>query len=454
MNNFNFNIISVALDLGSSVFKAAAGYKNDNGLVVIATEEEPSGGVKEGFIDNLNDAALHIGRLLKKLENRIANILKEQNCFPEKHTMSIEKVYVNISAGCTQATMSPIERYLGNSEILESTIEEMCEENSRRCQAKNNAKFVFYTSFPSRYLVDGLEAKKPVGMVSEHIKVEFQNIWIRKGLTEKIRECIDRGAHIKNCEFVLSAKSISNIVLTQEEKENGVLLVNFGAQVTSVSVFKDKEMKYLVELPKGSERITDDLCELHIPRDVAKKIKEQSCAVAAWEENENFHETINGTSREFERWVIANIVEKRIEAIFSTVEKAKNQTVWGRNVGLVVLTGGGSNLRFCAQKVQEVLGVNVRLGSIDVFKKRQKQARSLSAVLGFLLENGGHSLRFAEVVEQKIVEDVKTPEEPKKKRRKKNNGIKEIFRQGKMALQHNFIDFMFSEDTSKESDQF
>ncbi len=453
MNNFNFDIISVALDLGSSVFKAAAGYKNEKGLVVIATEEEPSGGVKEGIIVNLNDAALHIGRLLKKLENRITNILKDQECFPEKHTMSIEKVYVNISAGRTQSTMSTIERYLGDSEILESTIDEMCEENNRRCQAQDK-DFVFYAALPSRYLVDGLVAKKPVGMICEHIKVEFQNIWIKKGLTEKIRECIDRGAHIKNCEFVLSAKSISDIVLSQEEKENGVLLVNFGAQVTSVSVFKDKEMKYLVELPKGSERITDDLCELQIPRDIAKKIKEQSCAVAAWEENENFHENINGTSREFERWVIANIVEKRVEALFNSVEKVKNQTVWGKNVGLVVLTGGGSNIRFCAQKVQEVMGVNVRLGSIDLFKKRQKQARYMSAVLGLLMDNNGHSLRFDEIVEQKIVDEPQTTEEPKKKRKKKSSGFKEIVRKGRDAFQHTFIDLIFSEDTSKESDQF
>lgn len=457
MVNFNFDIISVALDLGSSMFKAAAGYKdeNSNKLVVIATEEEPAcGGVKEGVVDNLQDASFHISRLLKKLENRVANIFKQSNCFPEKHTMSIDKVYVNISAGRTQGTMSTIERHLGNSEILQSSIDGMNDENGLRCKAINNPNFAFYTALPSRYLVDGVEVKKPVGMIGEHIVVEYQNIWIKKGLTERVIECLKK-VGVENCEFILSAKSISDIVLSQQEKEDGVVLVNFGDQVTSVSVFKNTEMKYLVELPKGSGRITDDIAELQIPRETAKRIKEQSCAVANWEEQENFHETINGAPREFERWVIANIVEKRMEALFTSVAKAKEQTVWGKNAGLVVLTGGGSNLRFCAQKAQEVLGVNVRLGDPNVFKGRKKQERCMASVFGSLLNNGGHSLRFTEIVEQKPVEETTaTAEEPKEKKKKKKGGFMERLLRKTETLQRDFVNSLFSEDTSKESDKF
>ena len=78
----------------------------------------------------------------------------------------------------------------------------------------------------------------------------------------------------------------------------------------------------------------------------------------------------------------------------------------------------------------------------------------MSAVLGLLMDNNGHSLRFDEIVEQKIVDEPQTTEEPKKKRKKKSSGFKEIVRKGRDAFQHTFIDLIFSEDTSKESDQF
>lgn len=446
MAGFDLSKLSVAIDLGSSVVKGAIGFVGNDGKFVCVTTDkvESQGSITHGNVKNISGAASCVKSLMQLLTNRLSNILKKEQLFPEDHHLSFEKIYVCVSGSYTQGVFKRIERNLPRIEVTEDLIREMREENENFARSEKYGKSLdFLMTIPQRYFLDGFEEEKPVGCICSHLIAEFQNILVQHDLISNVKLCFERAGY-PNIEICFAPLMMANSVLSDQERYEGTALVDFGAETSSVSVFKDGIMKYVFVLHKGSERITDDLKELKIPADSAKIIKHHASAMAGVDDPVFFDLQIYNEKRTFESEMIAQIVGHRMDKILQQVDEIIQLTPAGRAINQIVLVGGGSNLKYMREKVEEYTGVPTRMGSfIDL--KESRQILPFTAVLGTLYNANGCSVSFVKN-EVKVEEPVVTPTaKPAKKNGRLTDRLK-----NKMG---SFMENMFSDPSANENDR-
>lgn len=441
MANFDFSKLSIAVDLGGSKIKGVIGFVNESGkFVCLTSEQEKSAGISHGYVKNISEAAGGVKSLMTKLTNRLTNLLKKENLFPEGCRLSIEKVYVSISAAYTQGVFKKIERNLPHLEVTEDIINDIQKENDDYSRtAYTSYDKDFFMAIPQSYELDGCVEHNPVGCVCNHLAVVFQNIVIRKDLLTNIKTCFERAGY-PNVEFRLAPIAMSNAVLTTQEKNDGAVLIDFGAHDTSISVFQDAELKYVYILPKGSNRITEDLQELKMPTENAQLIKQNGCAMRGIEEPCGFTMMVYGEERYFDSELIADIIEHRLDKIYDQVRQVISYAPLKRPINQIVMVGGGSNLKYIKEKTEASFGISTRLGSV-VDMDDNSSIRSYAAVLGTLYDANGGSVLVKSMEEEPVVQNT----------RKQSSTVKPVDKL--KNLMGSLFDSMFQDQTNEQSDQ-
>ncbi|MBR0502499.1 MAG: hypothetical protein IJJ77_04570 [Paludibacteraceae bacterium] len=440
MENMDLSKLSVAIDLGSSKVKGAIGYVNEAGrFVCITSDTEQSSGICRGYVKNISEAAGRVKNLMTKLKNRLINWAKKEDYLPEGYRLTIDKVYVSISAADTQGVFKTIVRNLPHEEVTEDLIQSMLEENEKAARMAYSNNMDYLMSIPQRYILDGIEEETPVGCVCNQLSVVIQNILVKKDLLYNIKTCFERAGY-PNVEFCLSPLSMANVVLTEQERMDGSALIDFGAMDTSVALFKNKTLKYVYILPKGSNHITKDLQELKVPEDKAQTIKHNVCAAPGFKEPCYFTMMVCGEERYFESEVISRIVEDRLNKILSQVEAVISYVMSVQDINQIVLVGGGSKQQFLKEKVESTLGISTRLGSV-IDMGDDTRILPFAAVLGVLYNAQGGS-----VVLKEIEQTVTKPE-------KKQTAGGKSFAQKVKATVGSFMDDLFKDPGEQDSDK-
>ena len=436
---------TVAIDFGSASIKGMMGIVTESGCIQqVATEIEPScGSISCGKVKNIEQASGLLRTMMKKLKNKISKILREQREIPEDYKIEIEKVYVSVNVGNLQGVSKMIERNLDHEEITQELLDNMMCENVRLTQRKypKNSSFCFYKSFPQCYIVDGVVEENPVGLICDHLMVEYQNILVPGDYFENMEMCMQRaGFEKESYELVFGVEALANASLTPQEMKEGAVLVDFGAEVTSVSIWNNNALKYVYELPKGSNRITADLEELKIPREIAVELKHHGLAYENYTKSQMVTYEIYGTNRSFDMKTINGIIECRVDKLMALIAKVKDSVHAGELVNSAVVVGGGCNLKGVKEKMEEFLGVGVRKGSVGTLSTNN-DVRSLASLLSIIYLGKGESVRL-EKIPQKI-EDVPVANNPQKKKKGKVS-----------AMLHSLWEDMFMDPSGKESDKF
>ncbi len=440
MENMDLSKLSVAIDLGSSKVKGAIGYVNEAGrFVCITSDTEQSSGICRGYVKNISEAAGRVKNLMTKLKNRLINWAKKEDYLPEGYRLTIDKVYVSISAADTQGVFKTIVRNLPHEEVTEDLIQSMLEENEKAARMAYSNNMDYLMSIPQRYILDGIEEETPVGCVCNQLSVVIQNILVKKDLLYNIKTCFERAGY-PNVEFCLSPLSMANVVLTEQERMDGSALIDFGAMDTSVALFRNKTLKYVYILPKGSNHITKDLQELKVPEDKAQTIKHNVCAAPGFKEPCYFTMMVCGEERYFESEVISRIVEDRLNKILSQVEAVISYVMSVQDINQIVLVGGGSKQQFLKEKVESTLGISTRLGSV-IDMGDDTRILPFAAVLGVLYNAQGGS-----VVLKEIEQTVTKPE-------KKQTAGGKSFAQKVKATVGSFMDDLFKDPGEQDSDK-
>lgn len=440
MENMDLSKLSVAIDLGSSKVKGAIGYVNEAGrFVCITSDTEQSSGICRGYVKNISEAAGRVKNLMTKLKNRLINWAKKEDYLPEGYRLTIDKVYVSISAADTQGVFKTIVRNLPHEEVTEDLIQSMLEENEKAARMAYSNNMDYLMSIPQRYILDGIEEETPVGCVCNQLSVVIQNILVKKDLLYNIKTCFERAGY-PNVEFCLSPLSMANVVLTEQERMDGSALIDFGAMDTSVALFKNKTLKYVYILPKGSNHITKDLQELKVSEDKAQTIKHNVCAAPGFKEPCYFTMMVCGEERYFESEVISRIVEDRLNKILSQVEAVISYVMSVQDINQIVLVGGGSKQQFLKEKVESTLGISTRLGSV-IDMGDDTRILPFAAVLGVLYNAQGGS-----VVLKEIEQTVTKPE-------KKQTAGGKSFAQKVKATVGSFMDDLFKDPGEQDSDK-
>ncbi len=277
-----------------------------------------------------------------------------------------DRVFVGIAGNHIDANVSTGVVAVGGGEIRPGDVDRVHE--VARAVVVPSDREVLHV-LPQEYRVDGqADIRDPVGMAGTRLEAEVYIITCGASAAANLRKAVARAGY-KVEAFVHEPVASARAILTDDEREVGVALVDLGAGTTELAVFREAKTQHLATIPWGGAAITNDLMRgLSIPFAEAERAKEQHGVASA--QMVDPRETVElpgpspGTRREVARELIAHIIEQRLDEILELVateiERAGEEEALGAGV---VLTGGGSELTGAVDVAHHVFGVPARVGT-------------------------------------------------------------------------------------------
>lgn len=223
-------------------------------------------------------------------------------------------------------------------------------------------------AIPQGYIVDHQNGiQDPVGMLGTRLETQIYLVTAAAAAARNLRKAVDRAGY-EVAQFVLEPLASSLAVLSEEEKEIGVVLVEVGGRSTEVSVFLEGKIRSVAVVPLGGVHVTQDIARgLSVPHAEAERLKERYGVALAQlvqpKESLEVPGPAPGQRRLIARELLAHIIESRIEEILGlATEEVERSDLLGRLGAGVVLTGGGASLEGALPIAESVFGVPVRYG--------------------------------------------------------------------------------------------
>lgn len=344
-----------ALDIGSWKVSALIADVSESGdIQVLGTGQRESKGVRRGYIADMDVTERAIREAVEQAE-RIAGL-------------SIEDVWVGFSAGGLVSDIASVEVELGGHRIEQDDIDELLA--AGRNSLDPDGRMILHAQ-PTLYTLDGLQGvKRPLGLHADTLGVDIHVVCADGSPVRNIDLCV-RSAHLEVKSIVASPVATGMAVLSEEERELGVALVEIGGGVTNVSLFAGGMLVGLTSIPFGAADITDDIASAFgARRNQAERMKcFYGSATASPRDNHDMIEVAplsaddEGESHRITRAQLIAVIRQRLEHLVGEISKALKDLGFAGPVGRqVVLTGGGAELKGMADYVQGVLGRAVRIG--------------------------------------------------------------------------------------------
>lgn len=321
----------VAFEIGSSHIKGAVGIVDESGNInIVAVEEAPLVGcVRYGNVLNVEETGNRILEMKRKLENHATvSPLKIAGAF--------------VSLGGRSLASYPVEtsRVLGEETEISREIVKQLMEQAKSCSTTEKE---ILSVAPGAFCVDGRWQRNPVGMYGSELKGRFSLVVANKESKKNIKRAFDR-AGLKILGNVVRPLAQADTVLTPDERSLGCALVDFGAETTTVSIYKDRALRYLVTIPLGGRAITRDLASaLSLTEDRAEEIKLFQGSALASEADTQAPRNIDG----LDTTTINNYVQARASEIVANVIQQFNYSrIRPEDLPAgFIITGGTSALR-------------------------------------------------------------------------------------------------------------
>ncbi|MDR0743805.1 MAG: cell division protein FtsA [Tannerella sp.] len=343
----------VAIDLGSSHITGIVGEKNADGTfsIVACETENTFSCIRRGNIYNLDDTADHVGDLIKKLEGYLRGSY-------------IEKVYIGVG-GQSLRTTDHVESkdIAGGAVVTKDDIKELKE----RCEKYTPDLLDVLDIAPAVYYLDGRRETKPVGVPCKRFEAHYKLVIGRASIRRDILNSIRDRAKIEIAGIIVSPLALADAMLSKEEKELGCALVDFGAGVTSVCVYKDENLLHMSVIPLGSNLITRDITSLQLTEAEAEKLKKEhgSAILHKAEESEVISVDMEGVDRKIEANDLNAIIEGRAKEIVENVYAQINEVVEVKSLGSgIVLAGCAAELKNLPELIRDRCKAKVRHSAI------------------------------------------------------------------------------------------
>ena len=339
----------VAIELGSSKMTGIAGQKNlDGSITVLAiVEENSSSCIRKGVIYNIDKTCQCLTSIIKKLKN----ILKQD----------IAQVYVGVGGRSIRSIKNVIVKDLpGNSIISQEMINEIMDVNRNMTYPDQE----ILDAATQEYKIDNQFQTDPVGIQCNHLEGIFLNILWRKNFYNNINTCFEN-ANIPIAEMYLAPLAMADSVLNDSEKRAGCMLVDLGADTTTVSVYYKGILRHLSVIPLGSSNITKDLTCLQVEETDAENMKLKYAK--AYTDISNIDPTLNyqiDRDRYVESKKFIEIVEARVEEIVENAWFQVPVEYSDKLMGGIILTGGGSNM----PEIDKVFKTHTHIEKIRIAK--------------------------------------------------------------------------------------
>ncbi|MBS4012946.1 MAG: cell division protein FtsA [Bacteroidetes bacterium] len=346
--------IIVGLDIGSTKIACLVGKKNEYGKVeILGAGRADSLGVNRGIVANIQHTVESIQQAVKEAE--------------QKAGVDINVVNVGIAG-------QHIRSIQHRGSIMRHSIEEEISEDDVHNLTDNMKKLVLPPGeeiihvIPQDYIIDNEQGiKEPIGMSGICLEANFHIITGDVGAAKNIEKCI-RKAGLDISTMILEPLASAESVLSLEEKEAGVVLVDIGGGTTDIAIFQDNTIRHTAVIPLGGNVITEDIKEgCSIIKTQAEALKVNFGSALASENKDEEIVSIPGLKgrepKEISLKNLSSIIQARMEEIIEHVHYEIRSSGYEKKlIAGIVLTGGGSQLKHIAQLTEFKTGLDTRIG--------------------------------------------------------------------------------------------
>ena len=342
----------VGLDIGTSKVLAIVGEVTSDGDVeIIGVGHHPSRGLKKGVVVNIESTVQSIQRAVEEAELMAG--------------CQIHSVFTGIAGSHINSFNSHGIVAIKDKEVGTNDVDRVIE--AARALAIPADQKVLHI-LPQEYIIDKQEGiREPVGMCGVRLEAKVHIVTGAVSAAQNIVKCVRR-CGLEVDDIILEQLASSIAVLTEDEKELGVCLVDIGGGTTDICVFTDGAIRHTAVIPIAGDQVTNDIAvALRTPMQHAEEIKKQyGCALTQLAHDD---ETIEVPSvgdrapRTLARQTLAEVIEPRIEELYTLIGAELRRSGFEDLVGSgIVLTGGSSKLQGMVELAEEVFHMPVRLG--------------------------------------------------------------------------------------------
>jgi cell division protein FtsA len=351
------NIIA-AIDIGTTKIVALVGRKLASGRIeLLGIEKVTSTGVKRGVVLNIDETANAIMEVISRIQMRLG--------------MRLSDIYVGIAGQHIKSMLNKSYRFIDPPyEIKQSDVDSLYHDNFKiPIEAGEQVLHVI----PMDFVVDNESGiKVPSGMAGRKLEGNFHIVLGQQTSVRNIEKCIHRVGVLLN-DMILEPLASARSVLTEEEKEAGVVVVDIGGGTTDVAIFYDNVIRHTAVIPFGGNAVTSDIKEgCGVLYKHAESLKVQFGSAIGETEREEDVVAIPGMPgwepREISLNLLGNIIQARMEEIIDFVSyEIENSGFYDKLGAGIVLTGGGADLRNLPELFKYRTGLDVRVGRPDLY---------------------------------------------------------------------------------------
>ena len=342
----------VGLDIGTSKVAAVVGEVSAGGeLELIGVGTHPSHGLKKGVVIDMESAVQSIQRAVEEAELMAG--------------CDIESVTAGIAGGHIRGINSNGAVAIRDSVVQRQDIDRVID--AAQAVAIPADQRVLHI-LPQEYLIDTLEGvKEPLGMSGVRLEAQVHLVTCAANAMQNIEKCIERCELAVN-DIVLEQLASSYSVLSEDERNLGVAVVDIGGGTTDIAVFAEGAIRHTYVIPIAGDQVTNDIAmALRTPTKYAEEIKvKHACALtqlAKPEEIINVPSVGERASRELSRQTLAEVVEPRFEELFTLVQAELRRSGLEDVIASgIVLTGGSARMEGMVELAEEIFHMPVCVG--------------------------------------------------------------------------------------------
>lgn len=400
------NKLSVVIDIGTSKLVAIAGTKNEFGkLEISAAAKVPAKGIRRGIIFNIDEVADSVKELLGILGSKINE--------------NIEEVHVAYAGQHLKTIHFERTKFTSDDGIVSKSDIDSLYEQARGAEIEEGYKLV--EIIPVSFAVDNEPIENPVGSTGKKVEANFKLLVMPNSYWVNLLRVFGK-LEVKLKKITLSNLAIAESVLTTDEKEMGVIVLDIGCGTTNLAVFLDNNLIHTAVIPFGGEVVTNDIKEgCSILLKWAEQLKIQYGQALGDFADDQKVVTIPGHNgwepKEISFKSLAFIIQARVEEIIDSVNFQIEKSGVAEHLGAgIVLTGGTSNLDNIISLVKFRTGLDTRKGNLVLGlheKHKDLQNDDYFTALGLLniaAENATVEADVPKIKPQKI----RKPKEPGK----------------------------------------
>ena len=331
----------VALEIGSSKIVGAIAEMTSQGFLSVKhlQEERHLNSVRYGIVQNVENIKSSVNRILKNLEGMVDG--------------RITQVYMGVSGRSLHSIVSEVNRSVGSTEPITKELIDRIIHDATSTPIRNHDTVDIV---PKAYYVDKVETPNPVGQFGSSIKIKVNLVVAKPAIKLNLNRLMTFGIPVKD--YIVTPLAVAEQILSDSDRELGCMLVDMGAETTTVTIYKNKALIYLSTLPLGGRNLTRDVMSgLSVLEETAENVKKNINNPLDPSNVSNV--VIEGVSARD----AANYISARTGEIIANInQQLADAGISSNDIQSIVLIGGSAHMGGLQQKLEDTVKVKVRRG--------------------------------------------------------------------------------------------